>query len=112
MPLQQSRPLGWCSGFRLRTLEANKGATDSRSGPGQESGSVIFDRSDDAPQAMQAVRGRTDSREVELKLEFDPAALDDLVGHPLVRDRIEGPVRSETIYYDTPGHGLRKAGIS
>lgn len=73
---------------------------------------MIFDRSDDAPQAMQAVRGRTDSREVELKLEFDPAALDDLVGHPLVRDRIEGPVRSETIYYDTPGHGLRKAGIS
>ena len=53
-----------------------------------------------------------DPREIELKLEFDPADLARLHAHPLLggTDSTKKTVRST--YYDTPDLVLRKAGVS
>ena len=57
--------------------------------------------------------GRTDRpREVELKLELDPRDAARLGETTLLRG-LDGRTRAlATVYFDTPGHDLRKAGLS
>ena len=52
------------------------------------------------------------AREIELKLEVDPAAAERLGGHPLLAG--SQPVRQEqlSVYFDTAKNKLRKAGYT
>ncbi|HEY8382359.1 MAG TPA: CHAD domain-containing protein [Microvirga sp.] len=52
-------------------------------------------------------------REIELKLEAEPLAIDRLLAHPLIKAAGAGRrARLHAIYYDTPDETLRRAGIS
>lgn len=52
-------------------------------------------------------------REVELKLEIDPRDLPRLRRTPIVKQGVaRGTVKISTVYYDTPDHDLRRAGLT
>lgn len=65
--------------------------------------------------ACAGFKGRMSSSaersEVELKLSIDPADVERLELHPLLRDGPK-PRRLASTYFDTPDHRLRKAGLS
>jgi len=55
-----------------------------------------------------------DTKEIELKLEFDPADAAKIKSHPLlVANRLGAPVQQElvSIYFDTPDRALSKEGV-
>src|SRR5918993_2694938 len=51
-------------------------------------------------------------REVELKLEAEPEAIERLAAHPLVRDGRPRTERLRAVYFDTDDLALKAAGIS
>lgn len=59
---------------------------------------------------MVAAHHQTQAREVEIKLEFDPADAARLAAHPLLR-AVPQEQDLVSIYFDTPGETLRKAGV-
>ena len=56
--------------------------------------------------------GAASPREVELKLEAEPEAVERLAAHPLVRDGGARTERLRAVYFDTDDLALRAAGIS
>src|SRR5206468_1893656 len=60
----------------------------------------------DAPMAGE------NARELELKLELDPACDQALLSHPLLGDHIGEAQQSISVYYDTKEKCLRDAGIT
>jgi CYTH domain len=55
---------------------------------------------------------KRDPREIELKLEYDPADLARLYAHPLLGGTASTKKTVRSTYYDTPDLVLRKAGVS
>jgi inorganic triphosphatase YgiF len=62
----------------------------------------------DGPNARQSA----DPREIELKLEFDPADLARIHAHPLLATADSKQETLHSINYDTADLALRKAGVS
>jgi inorganic triphosphatase YgiF len=57
-------------------------------------------------------RGMPTQREIELKFDVDPDALDAVEGRELLGSRPVDVKRTETVYYDTPKGKLGKAGVT
>lgn len=67
------------------------------------------------PRLEDRIAGEKAPREIELKLELASGHVADLLGHPLLVAAEPLPAQSGSLhatYYDTPGHDLRRAGLT
>ena len=62
---------------------------------------------------MAASKPEREAKEIELKLEFDPAELSGLLSHPILEAAVAASKTREpiSIYYDTGDDALRKSGV-